>query len=210
MPSAIQDRVLATLDLVRLWSISRIGSSARVEESSTLRAVMRLASERPEWVPVLRAACVCAERAERFDGEFAGEFAGAWVLSELKRETGEGWRPGLRTLATFGLLEKSGESVRGGRRAYYRMPDRSGVEAALAELQHRKLIGKSSARRGGGVMTERIALLKAGDIASRQVLRIGLWWSRGLWASGFEAWNVGFEETSSRRQRNAIQRLSGL
>ena len=105
---------------------------------------MRLASERPEWLPVLRAACVCAERAEQFDGEFAG----TWVLSELKRETGEGWRPGLRRLATYGLLEKSGESVRGGRRADYLMRDRPGVEAALAELQHRKIIGRTAARQG--------------------------------------------------------------
>lgn len=105
---------------------------------------MRLASERPEWVPVLQAACVCAERAEQFDGEFAG----AWVLSELKQATGEGWRPGLRTLATYGLLEKSGESVRGGRRAYYRMTDRPGVESVLAELQRRKIIGQPTARQG--------------------------------------------------------------
>jgi hypothetical protein len=115
-----------------------------MDETPTFRAVMRLASERPEWVPVLKAACVCAERAEQFDGEFAG----AWVLSELRQETGEGWRPGLRTLATYGLLEKSGESVRGGRRAYYRMPDRSGVEAALAELRRRKIIGNPTAREG--------------------------------------------------------------
>ena len=112
-------------------------------ETPTSRAVMRLASERPEWVPVLQAACVCAVRAEQFDGEFAG----AWVLSELKQETGEGWRPGLRTLATYGLLKKSGESVRGGRRAYYRMPDRPGVEAALDELQRRKLIEKPITRK---------------------------------------------------------------
>ena len=115
-----------------------------MQESLSYRAVIRLASERPEWVPVLQAACVCAERAEQFDGEFAG----AWVLSELKRETGEGWRPGLRTLATYGLLVKSGESVRGGRRAYYRMPDRLGVEEALAELQRRKILAEPTVPQG--------------------------------------------------------------
>jgi len=49
--------------------------------------------------------------------------------------TGEpAWKPGLRLLVAYGLLEKSGESTRGGRRAYYRMPDRTGVEEALAAL----------------------------------------------------------------------------
>jgi len=101
----------------------------------TLRAVMRLASERPDWIPVVRAACEAARTAENYDGEFAG----AWVLSELEKQTGiREWRPGLRTLATYGLLEKSGPSARGGRRAYYRMPDRQGVERGLQELERRR------------------------------------------------------------------------
>lgn len=37
-------------------------------------------------------------------------------------------------LSAFGLLVKT-DAARGGRRAYYRMPDRLGVEQALSELQ---------------------------------------------------------------------------
>ena len=92
---------------------------------------MRLAFEHPDWVPVLQAACDQAQASERFGGEFAG----SWVLQKLKEQTGEpAWKPGLRLLVGYGLLAKSGESTRGGRRAYYRMPDRTGVEQALAEL----------------------------------------------------------------------------
>ncbi len=104
------------------------------EHAETVRAVMRLASERPEWVPALRAACESARKAEHYGGEFAG----AWVVSELEHLTGDRtWLPGLRTLAVYGLLEKSGPSTRGGRRAYYRMPDRLGVGLGLEELDRR-------------------------------------------------------------------------
>jgi hypothetical protein len=94
---------------------------------------MRLAYEHSDWVPVLQAACEQARKAE----PYGGEFAGSWVLRELGQRTGTpAWRPGLRLLTVYGLLAKSGESTRGGRRAYYRMPDRLGVEQALAELPH--------------------------------------------------------------------------
>ena len=100
--------------------------------SDTRQAVMRLAYERPDWVAVLRAACSQAEKSEGFGGEFAG----SWVLKELEAQTGErAWVPGLRLLVTYGLLEKVGESTRGGRRAYYRMPDRIGVEQTLNEIR---------------------------------------------------------------------------
>lgn len=89
---------------------------------------MHLASERPNWVRVLRAACTCARRAE----EFGGDFAGAWVFQELERQEGQRIPlPNLRVLAGYGLVVKSGESTRGGNRAYYRMPDRQAVELAL-------------------------------------------------------------------------------
>jgi len=92
---------------------------------------MRLAFEQPDWLPVLQAACEQARKAE----PYGGEFAGSWVLQELGQQTGKpAWRPGLRRLVAYGLLEKSGESTRGGRRAYYRMPDRDGVQRALKEL----------------------------------------------------------------------------
>jgi len=100
---------------------------------------MHLASEKPEWLPALRAACVSARKAE----QYGGEFAGAWVVSELEQMTGErAWLPGLRTLTVYGLLEKAGPSTRGGRRAYYRMPDRPGVEQALEELRRRNVPGE--------------------------------------------------------------------
>jgi hypothetical protein len=115
-----------------IWSLRSIVFGMG-EHDDTVRAVMRLANERPEWVAALRAACVTARIAE----DFSGDFAGAWVLDELERQNGTRWLPGLRTLATYGLIEKSGPSTRGGRRAYYRMPDRQGVEMALEELARR-------------------------------------------------------------------------
>lgn len=101
------------------------------EQVTTREAVLRLASERPDWLPVLQAACVRARKAEPFGGEFAGH----WVLKDLESQTGTRvWFPGLRLLVAYGLLVKSGDSTRGGRRAYYRMPNREGVEGALLEL----------------------------------------------------------------------------
>ena len=98
---------------------------------STGQLVRRLLLEHPEEQPVLRAACEQARKCE----PYGGEFAGSWVLEEMKQQTGErAWRPGLRRLVAYGLLEKSGESTRGGRRAYYRMLDREGIEQALTEV----------------------------------------------------------------------------
>lgn len=114
-----------------LDNLEYLTQDSGMRDNATARAVMHLASERPEWIPILRAACVCARNAEALGGDFAG----AWVLNEVARQTGQRvWQPGLRTLTAYGLLEKSGESTRGGRRAYYRMPDRLGVELALQEL----------------------------------------------------------------------------
>jgi DNA-binding HxlR family transcriptional regulator len=64
-------------------------------------------------------------------------FAGSWVLQEWARRTGSPkWKPsGLRPLAAEGLLQRVGDPTRGGHRAYYRMPDRKGVEEALRELE---------------------------------------------------------------------------
>jgi len=90
-------------------------------------AVRRLAVEHPDWIPVLEAAVAVAERSEAHGGEFAG----AWVLDEVRAKGGPSWFPNLRILVSHGLLEKSGASTRGGRRAYYRMPDREGVARAI-------------------------------------------------------------------------------
>ena len=102
--------------------------------SDTRELVQRFALEQPEWIVVLEAACTQAKAAE----PYGGQFAGSYVMRELSRMAGQPVHvPGLRRLVTYGLLEKCGESTRGGRRAYYRMIDRTGVEAALAELPNR-------------------------------------------------------------------------
>jgi hypothetical protein len=90
-------------------------------------AVRRLAREHPAWLPVLEAAVAVATDAEAHGGEFAG----AWVVDELGRRGAPRWIPNLRILVSYGLLEKSGPSTRGGRRAYYRMPDRTEIVKAL-------------------------------------------------------------------------------
>ena len=92
--------------------------------ASTETSVHELALEKPEWLPVLRACLRVSQR--------TSEFAGAWVVQEMG-----GWIPSLRPLAARGLLEKVGSS-RGGRRAYYRFRDRSGVEQALDRLELRQ------------------------------------------------------------------------
>ena len=94
-------------------------------------AVKRLAREHQEengkidWLSVVQA---CLEQAK----DTQGEFAGAWVLNKAK-EKGIPWFPGLRLLVRYGIL-KHEDTTRGGRRAYYTMPDCEGVEKALQEL----------------------------------------------------------------------------
>ena len=95
------------------------------------RAVRRLASDHPEWIAVLEAALAVAARSE----PFTTEFAGSWVLKELESRAGRRqWIPNLRLLVTYGILEKSGESTRGGRRAYYRFVNRRATETALEQI----------------------------------------------------------------------------
>jgi hypothetical protein len=97
------------------------------------RSVRHLATERPDWLPVLQAACIWSARAERLGN---GEFAGTYVLRELNRLVGHpAWTPGLRVLQAYGLIERVG-SARGGRRAYYKMPYREAIEQALADIGH--------------------------------------------------------------------------
>ena len=90
-------------------------------------AVRRLAREHPDWLPVLEAAVAVAASVEAHGGEFAG----AWVVDELARRGGARWIPNLRILVSYGFIEKSGPSTRGGRRAYYSMPARTEVAEAL-------------------------------------------------------------------------------
>jgi len=91
------------------------------------QGVRRLATEHPEWLPVLEAAAAVSASVEANGGEFAG----AWVVDELARRGLPRWIPNLRILVSYGLIEKSGPSTRGGRRAYYRMPNRSEVLRAI-------------------------------------------------------------------------------
>ncbi len=86
----------------------------------------RLAKERPDWIPIVRECLECARE--------YNEFAGSWVLKRLEEKKKKKiWKPGLRTLVKYGILKRTRTS-RGGRRAYYIMPDPEGVERALREL----------------------------------------------------------------------------
>jgi len=91
------------------------------------KAVLRLAEEKPDWIPIVEAAL---ETARRIAGN---EFAGSWVLDQAKKQ-GVEWIPNLRTLTAHGILKKE-DTTRGGRRAYYSMPDPDGVERALSRLK---------------------------------------------------------------------------
>lgn len=88
---------------------------------------MRLAQERPDLIDAVLASLIRAEAA----APYGGEFAGAWVIRDLGN-----WLPGLRTLRSFGVIDKSGPSTRGGNRAYYKMDDSDGVRRALIDLGH--------------------------------------------------------------------------
>ncbi len=90
------------------------------------KGVKRLGREKPEWIPIVEA---CLEEAK----ESKGDFAGAWVLERAKKK-GVSWFPNLRTLVSYGILKRT-DVTRGGRRAYYIMPDIEGVEKALKEIK---------------------------------------------------------------------------
>jgi hypothetical protein len=127
-----------------------------MDNGQALRAVAALSKERPEWLPVLEAALLVAERCE----PYGGEFAGAWVLEELKQQTGRPiWLPNLRVLISYGFLEKAGESRRGGRRAYYRFTDRQTIGRVLAE--HRPIQHQVEDRTGPA--TPRFRFIGAGN-----------------------------------------------
>lgn len=90
------------------------------------KAVFRLAQEKPKWIPIVEAAL-------QVNQKIAGrDFAGKWVLDEAKQH-GIDWIPNLRTLTAYGILKKE-DTARGGRRAYYSMPDPEGIKKALSEL----------------------------------------------------------------------------
>jgi len=93
--------------------------------SSAYRGTKRLINEHPNWLPILETALECAKE--------HGEFCGNWVRKRMERKLKKKvWFPGLRMLVRYGIL-KHVETTRGGRRAYYTMPDQQGVEKALRE-----------------------------------------------------------------------------
>lgn len=94
-------------------------------------AVVALLRDHPEWLPVLNATL---EEAKAIKGT---RFSGAWVLNRAKKH-GVHWIPNLRKLVSYGIIFKEGETTRGGRRAYYIMPDMNGVEKALEEFGQSK------------------------------------------------------------------------
>jgi SOS-response transcriptional repressor LexA len=93
----------------------------------TYTGTVTLLRDHPEWRGVVIAAL---EEAKTIKG---GKFAGAWVLERAKRH-GVRWVPNLRKLVAYGILEKEGDSTRGGRRSYYSMRDADGVERALNDV----------------------------------------------------------------------------
>lgn len=118
------------------------------------RAVGNLIAERPDWIPVLEAVIAVSDKVD----PHGGEFAGAWVIDELERRAGHRtWLPNLRVLVTYGLVEKVGESTRGGRRAYYRMPAKKAVVDALGRLRPKVSHPKPEPQRG------RFRFVGAGD-----------------------------------------------
>lgn len=77
------------------------------------------------WLQISR---ICLDEHYRTQGDFAG----AWVFDEAKRQGLRGFN-NLRRLVSYGILRKEGTS-RKGRRAYYSMVDPTGVERALLEV----------------------------------------------------------------------------
>ena len=88
--------------------------------------VKRLSKDNPEWLPIVKACLICAKEYH--------EFAGSWAYDEAKK-LGVGWFPNLRKLASYGILKHT-KTPRGGKRAYYIIPDIEGVERALKELEN--------------------------------------------------------------------------
>ena len=91
-------------------------------------ATFELLREFPQWRGVIAAAL---EEAQTITTE---RFAGKWVLNRAKKH-GVTWVPNLRKLVSHGILQKEGESTRGGSRAYYSMPDPAGVARALRDVK---------------------------------------------------------------------------
>jgi len=93
---------------------------------------MQLARKHPvggkvDWLEVVKACYDVAREVQELEGKC---FAGAMVRERV------GWFPGLKLLEKYGIVRKVGETVRGGSRAYWIMPDMKGVGRALVELRY--------------------------------------------------------------------------
>src|SRR5260370_375884 len=81
------------------------------------------------------------------------------ALDALEPGTGRRtWFPNLSVLVSYGLIEKAGESSRGGRRAYYRFSAKQSIKEALTRLG---AAGESGKPRSGG--ERRFHFIAAGD-----------------------------------------------
>ncbi len=98
-----------------------------MDNNSGYKAVLRMARDKPDWIPIIKAALEESNRTEN-------DFAGAWVLNRLKEQETIEWFPNLRSLVSYGILKKE-DTTRGGKRAYYSMIDPDGVEKALLKLE---------------------------------------------------------------------------
>lgn len=94
----------------------------------TKAQVRRFAMELPYLVDGLETTLQVANEHEQWQ-----QFAGAEVNRRLL-SAGLTPFPNLRVLAGYELLVKVGQTTRGGRRAYWWMPDREGVDNGLAEV----------------------------------------------------------------------------
>jgi hypothetical protein len=100
-------------------------------DTSLRQRVINLSVDHPDWLPILRAACTVAGRIDP-----GAQIAGSWVLQEYARVTPGGTtnKPGLRRLVSYGLMESTGVTSRGGKRAYYVIPHRAEIERLLDEV----------------------------------------------------------------------------
>lgn len=94
-------------------------------------ATRLFAQEHPNWLYALELACNETDRAS----QFAGRFAGTYVIKELLQLSDKKYRlPHLKPLVAAHVLAINGPSTRRGRRGYYTVPDYEIVVATLKQL----------------------------------------------------------------------------
>ena len=95
---------------------------------TTEEKVRQLLYIKSNWRPILEECLIVSKEQKGKDGKFAG----AWVMNGLRTQ---GITPpnNLRTLSSIGLIKLAG-TARGGKRAYYTIPDLRGLSDALRKL----------------------------------------------------------------------------